>query len=237
MQQIFQRIEQGYAGKRAGLLYTRYVSRKFAMLFTALFFKLNISPNIVTVLSAVFALSGAGVLFLPVGSVSSAIIMLIFLQVSYALDSADGQLARLLDKPSPIGAWFDLLMDRITGFLVTAALLYWYWEQDMFSGFPQFYGIFVFVMFANLTFSYATNLKGLVIKAKPGPGKSSLLKELVLAPSDTGIFYLILTLTVLITNYLPVLIYSVYKFLLLLTVIGRTLSAPEQMDRTEQSAS
>lgn len=238
MTKIFQRIEQGYAGKRKGLPYTRYISLNVAKPFTWAFYRLKFSPNMVTCLAFLLAMAAVGSLFLPVLSVVKAMLFLVLLQLSYALDCSDGQLARLTGRASPQGAWFDLLMDRVTGFGILAGLFFWYWTNDLFAGFGQFYIVFVFCLFINLTFSYAANLKGLLFKSQTSPGKESPVRELVFFLSDTGVFYLLLAATVFIYSFIPLVIYSIYKAVLLAAVIGRTLTnsyrsaATDEKDKT-----
>lgn len=227
MKEILAKIEKGYANKRRGLPYTRYVSLNLGKPFSVFFYKLGVRPNWITFFSfllalvAVLALMGLG------SGIKAGLLLLVLLQLSYALDCSDGQVARLQGSSSPQGAWFDLLMDRVTGFMLITGVLYWFWLQQLFSDWASFFTVFIVCLFANTFFSYASNLKGLLLPAssagqtdKPG----NWLKELLFTPSDTGVFYLVLALTVCLPSWRLLFYYSCYKIIMLVLVMGSTLS-------------
>lgn len=223
MREVFVEIEKGYAGKRKGLPFTKYVSLNIAKPFTFLFYTLKISPNSVTVLSLLVALAAVGMLFLQGNAVISGLLFMVLLQLSYALDCSDGQLARLTGRQTLQGAWFDLLMDRIINFAVLTGVLYWYLERQLFAEMTIFLAVLVLAMFANLLYSHAVSLKGLMFQLQDSETGSNLLREAVFFPSDTGVFYLVLSATVFFANYSLLIYYSIYKLLLLLAVIIKTL--------------
>lgn len=92
-------------------VYSRYVNRPLGKFFAAGSAWLGLSPNGVTVVSAVMT-AGAGVLIatqepgLLVGVGIASLLVL-----GFAFDAADGQLARLLQRSSPAGEWFDHVVD------------------------------------------------------------------------------------------------------------------------------
>jgi phosphatidylglycerophosphate synthase len=72
----------------------------------------NVTPNQVTVASALAGLAVAALLV----SGSWPILLAAFLvyQVHILLDYVDGELARVKGMESPVGAWFDLMVGRLT---------------------------------------------------------------------------------------------------------------------------
>jgi len=237
VKEIFEKIEAGYANKRRGLPYTRFISLQLGKPFAALFYTLNITPNWITLFSALTAL-GAVIIINTVDGWWGGLAMLVMLQLSYALDCTDGQVARLQGTSSPQGAWFDLLMDRITGFALITGILFWFGQQELLTQ-EQFFPVFVLCLFANTFFSYAANLKGLIFppSGDGNAGRSNWLKELVFSPSDTGFYYLFLALCVLLPCWHLLICYSCYKLTLLILTVISTLKNTRYMvrEKTEES--
>lgn len=84
-----------------------------------------LAPNHLTLMSASLVLL-ASILYvvLPPG-VTSAVVVLVVLQLAYGLDCADGQLARARRMSSEFGGWLDLTMDAIFGTVLTFSILVW----------------------------------------------------------------------------------------------------------------
>lgn len=111
--------------------YTRWINRRLARFVAAGAYAWGLSPNAVTILSAVF--SGAGLALLvavephPLLGVAVAVL----LAFGYLLDSADGQVARLGRQGSKQGEWLDHVVDAIrtpTIHLVVLVAL-WRWTD------------------------------------------------------------------------------------------------------------
>lgn len=102
------------ASSQRGLIYTTYVNRKIALLFTFLFWRLGVSPNQVTVLGFALTFSGLACVVLPARqTVGSALAAWSLLALGYVLDSSDGQLARITNTQSRFGEWLDHLGDMV----------------------------------------------------------------------------------------------------------------------------
>ena len=78
------------------------------------------SPNLVTTLSLLIALAGAGAA--ATGTRAGYICTAVALYFSFALDCTDGQLARYSLQFSRIGSWLDATFDRIKEYAVYAGL-------------------------------------------------------------------------------------------------------------------
>lgn len=94
-----------------GPAYTRYVNRVIGRYFAAGAYQLGLSPNQVSMISFAFSLSGIAAIGLIVPSPASGIAASVLLAIGYALDSADGQVARLGGTSSPLGEWLDHILD------------------------------------------------------------------------------------------------------------------------------
>lgn len=93
--------------------YTRWVNRRVARVFAAAAVSLGWGPNVVTTVSAGFsAVAIAGLLFLP-PTVWTGVLVAVLFAVGYALDSADGQVARVTGASSPAGEWLDHVVDAV----------------------------------------------------------------------------------------------------------------------------
>lgn len=88
--------------------------------------RLNISPNAITVLGAVFSLSAS--VFLALGRWPAAIGLIL---VGGLLDGVDGLLARQAQKTSRFGAFLDSVLDRWSDSAIFLGLLAWYSRAGM----------------------------------------------------------------------------------------------------------
>lgn len=98
---------------RGAPAYSRYVNRRLGRLLAALALRAGLGPNTVTAVSAFFTFSGIAllVLFPPSGALGIGVAAL--LVTGYALDSADGQVARMQGSGSAAGEWLDHMVDAV----------------------------------------------------------------------------------------------------------------------------
>jgi len=110
-----------YTSKPNDIFWNRWVMRPVASLMLVGIERTPATPNQITFLSlAIFVFSAATLAFWP-GAVGLAVGVAL-LQVSYALDCADGQLARLKGLASPVGAHLDFTMDEIKALVLMASV-------------------------------------------------------------------------------------------------------------------
>lgn len=92
-------------------LYSRFINRPFGRVLAVLAVRARLSPNLVSLLSAVVtAIALAGLVLAP-ASVATGIGVAALLVLGFALDSADGQVARITGVSSPAGEWLDHIID------------------------------------------------------------------------------------------------------------------------------
>ncbi|WP_422116319.1 CDP-alcohol phosphatidyltransferase family protein [Brachybacterium sp. UNK5269] len=94
--------------------YTRWVNRRAARYFCAAFAHLGATPSMVSVVSILTTLAGLGA-FLALHRTPwlAGLVAAVLLAIGYALDSADGQLARLQGSSSLQGEWLDHTLDAV----------------------------------------------------------------------------------------------------------------------------
>ena len=92
-------------------LYSRYINRPLGKLLAAVSAWLGLSPNGVTLISAILTVGAVVLISTQRPSVFAGLAVAALLVFGFALDAADGQLARLLHKASPAGEWFDHVVD------------------------------------------------------------------------------------------------------------------------------
>lgn len=80
----------------------------------------HLTPNQVTTVSLAVALLAAGCF--AVGERPAYVVGAVLLQLSFGLDCADGQLARLTGTFSALGGWLDAMFDRLKEYAVYAGL-------------------------------------------------------------------------------------------------------------------
>lgn len=91
--------------------YSRFVNRRAGRYLAAAAYQLGLTPNQVTAVSALFSLAGIVAVATVEPSWWLGVLVTLALALGYALDSADGQLARLRGGGSPAGEWLDHVVD------------------------------------------------------------------------------------------------------------------------------
>ncbi len=95
-------------------LYTNLINQRAALVVTLLAWRLGLTPNVLTVTSALLTGAAGAILVLcrPLGLVEVGIAYGL-LSFGYILDSSDGQLARVARLGSSFGAWLDHFVDGV----------------------------------------------------------------------------------------------------------------------------
>jgi hypothetical protein len=115
--------------KPRDVLWNRFVARPIAALLVAALERSAVTPNQITLASLLVFLGSVALLVLMPGWRGLCLAVGV-LQLSYVLDCADGQLARLRGTSSPVGAHLDFLMDELKAFLLAAAAGVRLWRQE-----------------------------------------------------------------------------------------------------------
>jgi len=124
-------LEGAQKTPKGASLYSRYINRPFGRRLAAAAHVAQLTPNQVTLLSALFSFTGIFVILAfqptPVGGVAIAAALLL----GYALDSADGQLARLRTSGGRAGEWLDHVLDCAVKLALHGAVLVAWYRSDL----------------------------------------------------------------------------------------------------------
>lgn len=107
--------------------YTRWVNRRAGRILAAAAYTVGLSPNQVTLISGAVSVVGIAILALAPVVFPVMVVVVLLLLLGHALDSADGQVARLAGESSIVGEWLDHVVDagRLPVFHMAIALALW----------------------------------------------------------------------------------------------------------------
>ena len=177
--------------------YSRYINRRLGRYLAAAAYTAKMTPNQVTALSAVFTFSGIGVLVAFRPTIVSSIALCLLLVTGYALDSADGQLARLTGTGSMAGEWLDHTVDAFkVGSIHLAFMVCWWRFYDLNAAWllvPLLFQVLATVHF------FSTLLMDQLRRSRRAghgtllarDGSSSFLYSLAVLPTDFGVICLV----------------------------------------------
>jgi phosphatidylglycerophosphate synthase len=177
-------------------LYSRYLNRPAGRVLAAGAYRIGLTPNQVTLVSAAF--SAAAIVALALGRPSWPLAVAVYagLVIGFAYDSADGQLARLLKAGSPAGEWLDHVVDCAKITAVHAAVLITFYRHFGLPGDGWLLLPLGFQLAAVMIFFGGLLTDKLKPKAAPGtpPPAPSTLRAVALLPVDYGVFCLVFLL-------------------------------------------
>jgi len=102
------------ARHRGGGLFTETVSQRIGAQLSVLAYRRSVPPTVLTLANLVLGLAAAALVVLLHGRAPAPLVglgALVLWHLAYALDCADGQLARVTAQTSPAGARVDVLCD------------------------------------------------------------------------------------------------------------------------------
>ncbi|HET6297847.1 MAG TPA: CDP-alcohol phosphatidyltransferase family protein [Kribbella sp.] len=174
--------------------YSRFVNRRIGRYLAAGAFLAGRTPNQVSLSSGFCSLLGIVAIATLEPSVPLALLVTALLVLGYALDSADGQLARLRGGGSPLGEWLDHMIDCVKITLLHSAVLISFYRFDAFSNelvflIPLAYLCVSAVLFFGLIL--IDQLRRRHGGAQANVRGDSVLKSLLIAPTDYGVLCLV----------------------------------------------
>jgi phosphatidylglycerophosphate synthase len=178
--------------------YSRFVNRRIGRYLAAFAFLRGMTPNQVTIISAVFTYAGIVVVALLRPSWPQAVLVSLALVIGYALDSADGQLARLRGGGSPAGEFLDHIIDSVKNTAIHLAVLVSFYRffdlrHEAYLLLPCAYVV------VSATFFFGVVLveqlrRGRRVGARAqaeATGHAPLLRSLIVLPWDYGLLCLV----------------------------------------------
>ncbi|MBB5158567.1 CDP-alcohol phosphatidyltransferase family protein [Saccharopolyspora phatthalungensis] len=190
------RLPSAQKSAKGAPAYSRFVNRKAGGYLAAAAFLLKATPNQVTAVSAACTFGGIIAISTAAPSWPLGIAVSLALLVGYALDSADGQLARLRGTSSIAGEWLDHVIDSAKiATLHLAVLICAFRFFDLPSGFllvPLGYAAVETVMFfAMILNDQLRRAHRAVSGALPPTGRPpSTLRSVLVLPTDYGVLCL-----------------------------------------------
>lgn len=172
--------------------YSRFVNRKAGRYMAAAAYRLGRTPNQVTAVSAAFSALAIALVASVRPSVALGVVVAVFLAVGYAFDSADGQLARLRGGGSPAGEWLDHVVDSAKICALHLAVLVSFYRFDGRSD-PELAVPLLWTFVATVSF-FVIILNDQIRRAHgtaaPVTAHASVLRSLLVAPTDYGVLLL-----------------------------------------------
>jgi phosphatidylglycerophosphate synthase len=169
--------------------YLRYVNRKAGGWFACVGFAARWTPTQVSLLSAAVSLAGLVVLATAPATAVVGLVVAALLALGYALDSADGQLARVRGGGTVAGEWLDHVLDIAkTTVLHGCVLITLYRHFAIDAGWLLVPLVF---LLAQVTNFFANMLRDALrlqagLTRQPPSAHSSLRSSLILLPTDFG---------------------------------------------------
>jgi phosphatidylglycerophosphate synthase len=115
-----------------GAPYSRFINRPLGRVFAAFSFQLGLTPNQVTLISGCTTFAGIIVLAWADATLVTGAVVAVLLILGYAMDSADGQLARLRGGGSLSGEWLDHMFDTAKLASINLAVaITWHQHYDL----------------------------------------------------------------------------------------------------------
>ena len=208
-------------------LYSRLINRPVGRVLAAVAHRVGLTPDQVTLLSACCTYLGIALIALWRPSAAAAVATSLLLMLGYALDSADGQLARLRHGGSRAGEWLDHVADVIKLSTIHAAIAIslFRFSLDDFAGpavllVPLAFGAVQTIHFFSYILTYQLRYHGGTPLAS-GEGRPGLTKAVLSAPTDYGLMCFVLML-----RFAPVVFVWVYGLMLVGYALYVALALP-----------
>lgn len=189
---------------RGAPAYSRFVNRRLGRLLAAWAYRSGLSPNAVTGLSALSTFAGIALLTLLPPSWPLGVSVSVLLVLGYALDSADGQVARLTGTGSSAGEWLDHMVDatKISTLPLALAVGFYRFEvvEDMWLLVPLLHAVTGAVLFFGMILTEQLRRASGVQSVAPTGGRAPWLRSVLVVPTDYGV----LCLSFLVLGAVPV---------------------------------
>jgi phosphatidylglycerophosphate synthase len=215
--------------------YSRWINRPAGRLLAAAAHTAGLTPNAVTGISALVTGCGIALIALLPPSWPQTVGVTALLVAGFALDSADGQLARLRRAGSPAGEWLDHVVDVVKMLTLHLALLialhrYFHLHSVAWLLLPLAYQVTAVTTFFGGILTEQLKRASAAGRASAAAGPPSTLRSLLLLPADYGLFCLLFLgygvgRTFFLTLYAVLLAANVLLMLALLVKWFRELTA------------
>ncbi len=193
------RLAAAQKGAHGAPAYSRFVNRPVGRVLAALAFHRGMTPDAVTATSAVLSFSAIATVAIAPHTWWVGVLVALGLALGYALDSADGQLARLRGGGTPAGEWLDHLVDAAKTVSIHLAVLVGLFRQGEVGQdwllVPIAFAVADVVYFSAMLLNEALRTAhGAPTRAARKAGPASVVRSLVVLPTDYGTLCLVFVL-------------------------------------------
>ena len=203
--------------------YSIYVNRPLGRLLAAAAYLVGLTPNAVTAISAAFTFSAIVIIAIVPPTPWIGLVVGLLLILGYALDSADGQVARLRGGGSPAGEWLDHVVDAAkTSSLHLAVLVSWQRFVELPSELLLLVPIGFAIVAAVLFFATILNDFLRVRSDRAGRPAGGGIRSLLVLPTDYGVLCITFLLFGVPTVFVPL-----YALLFLANLAFALLALPK----------
>lgn len=171
-------------------LYSRYVNRPLGRPLAAAAIRIGITPNGVTAASALVTAAGFGLIVGLSPTSLTGLAASVLLVLGFALDSADGQVARHTGRGSPAGEWLDHVVDAAKHTAVHAGVLVGWFRFDLVPSSTWLLVPLLFQLLAVTTFAAGTLEPLLRDRRIVSTRRPSTARAVALLPADFGVLAL-----------------------------------------------
>ncbi|HEY4022484.1 MAG TPA: CDP-alcohol phosphatidyltransferase family protein [Pseudonocardiaceae bacterium] len=193
---LLKRLPSAQKSAKGAPAYSRFINRRAGGYLAVIAYRLGLTPNQVTIVSAICTGIGIALIAILPPSVGEGVGICLALVVGYALDAADGQLARLRGGGSVSGEWLDHVIDSAKiASLHLAVLIAGYRYFHLPAGWllvPLGYSAVATVSFFAMTLN--DQLRRNSGKATRPATRPSTVRSLLVIPTDYGLFCLVFLL-------------------------------------------
>jgi archaetidylinositol phosphate synthase len=195
--------------KPPSTLFHKVVSKNGAKVFSYAFIKLGITPNVISIISLLLLCIASSIISFGSSSYINLIVAIALLQFSYIFDCSDGVVARYTGQSSNFGAYLDILLDRIGGVIFSIAIGYYgLIVEGVLYPFAFLFSLTIYYFYqisSTLRPHYFPKLNGRMKELKSKESILVRLVKFVYEFIDTGIYFFIVSVSVLIGLVEPVI--------------------------------
>lgn len=225
--EVVRRLASAQKGAARGApAYSRFINRRIGRFLAAAAYKLGLSPNQVTGVSALHTFAGITLLILFPPSWWLGIVVMVLLVLGYAWDSADGQVARLTSEGSPAGEWLDHIVDaiKVVALPIALAVALFHFESvdTIWLLVPLINAVTSSAMFFAMILTEQLRRAHGVTSTAGTAGRVPWLRSVMALPTDYGVLCLTFTFYGVTTLFI-----GIYGLITLATVFFLVLALPK----------
>ncbi|MFX1280014.1 MAG: CDP-alcohol phosphatidyltransferase family protein [Promethearchaeota archaeon] len=190
-------------------LRVRYIFKPLVNIIAKGLVKIGITPNLATFLMFCFSL----LCFISLVLFQNLLFFSIFVFITGIMDGCDGAIARLTNKSTKFGGFFDSFMDRVSEFFIFFGLLIYNRDRVLWTWFDVKLIIFI-SFFASIMISYTRARAEVIFKGDYDIG--------LMARSERLFYLFVTTMVSFFYNYLKIFLF-IFMCLVIYTLMIRTI--------------